>query len=86
MDKKLNMSHQCTLAAQKANGLLGSIRRGVASRDGEVIVPLNSALMRPHLEGSPPGQGPPKWERYGAVGEDLEEGHKDDQRSGVPLL
>ena len=38
------------LAAQKANGILGSIRRGVAIREREGIVSFYYAFMRTQLE------------------------------------
>jgi len=50
VDEKLNMSRQCVLEAHKANCTLGCIKRSVASRSREGILPFYSALVRPHLE------------------------------------
>jgi len=50
VDEKLNMNHQCALAAQKANCILDCIKSSMASRAREEILPFYCALVRPHLE------------------------------------
>ncbi|KAJ7407878.1 hypothetical protein WISP_124052 [Willisornis vidua] len=50
VNENLEMTWQCTLAAQAASYILGCIKRGLANRSKEVILHLYSVLMRPHLE------------------------------------
>ncbi|PKU42273.1 rna-directed dna polymerase from mobile element jockey-like [Limosa lapponica baueri] len=84
VDEKLDINWHCMLAAQKANRILGCIKRSVASRSREVILPLHSGetspgVLCPALESSPQ-------EGHGPVGTGPAEGHEDDQRAGASLL
>ena len=80
-----NMSQQCALAAQKANGILDSIRRGVGQQEQGGDCP---SLFCPHEAPSGvlcPGLGPPIQERQGAL-RYKRRPTKNDQRAGAPLL
>jgi len=50
VENRFTMSQQCALVAKKANGILGCIKKSVTSRSKEVLLPLSTALVMPHLE------------------------------------
>jgi len=64
VEEKLDMSHQHALAAHKTNRIVGYIKSSVASRSREVILPLQSALVRPQPR---PALEPPAQEGHGDV-------------------
>lgn len=73
---KLNVSQQCALTAKEANSILGCVnRRG--SRWRGVVIPLHSALIRPHLKYHVQfytSHSPLKYRKVGACSA---EGHQD---------
>ena len=86
VDGKLDMSQQCALAAQKANHILGCIKRSMASMvKGGDPAPLlcageaSSGVMCPDVV-------PSEQERHRPTGAWPEEDHKNNPRDGTPLL
>ena len=84
VDSRLDTSQQCALAAQKINCILGCIKRVVASRLREMILPLcageaSPGVLCPDVKSS-------VQERCGPVGACPEEGHGNFPRDGTPLL
>ena len=72
------MSQQCALTAQKANSILGCIKRSVARRSIKAILPLYTAgevspVLCPDVEFSVEERHRPK------------EDHKNDPMDGAPL-
>jgi len=85
VDEKPDMTQQCAFTAQAANRILGCIKRSVANRVRKVILPLYSALVRPHLE-SCVHSGVLSTGRIWNCWSGARGGHKDVERAGAPLL
>lgn len=77
VDSKLNMSQQCSLAAKKANRILGCLRKSVSSRLKVVILLLYSAVVRPHLQCCAQFWNS-QYETDTVTGERVAKGHDDD--------
>lgn len=78
VDTKLIIIQHSALKAKKVNGVLGCIRRGVANKLSEVILPFCSALVRPLLE-CRVQSWTPQYKR------DSNKGHEDDEGCGAQL-
>jgi len=48
--RDFKMGTQCGAASNRANRMLGYLKRSISSRSQEVILPLYNSLVRPHLE------------------------------------
>ena len=50
MNANMKVSEQCGIAAATCNQVLGMSRRNITYKEKSLIIPLNKAIVRPHLE------------------------------------
>ena len=50
MNANMKVPEQCRIAASKGNQVLGMIRRNITYKEKRSIVPLDKAIVRPHLK------------------------------------
>ena len=82
VDEKLEVSRQCAPAVRKTNNILGCTKKQGKGDDC-------FSLLCPYKVPSRvlcPGLGPSVQERCGAVGAGPEEGDKENERDGAPLI
>lgn len=49
-ESSVKISKQCRAPAEKANTMLGMIRKGIENKTASIVMPLYTAVVWPHLD------------------------------------